>query len=178
MLLVASACSQGGASPSANDLTSPSPVSAAVSVPVNYRAHLIGDEVVPTLPVPTQAQGQAILQLSPDGTELAFQVNVANITNVTGVHIHLGASGVRGPNVAFLMGPAPPAGGRHDGVIAIGSITAADLIGPLAGQPLSALMDQIAAGSAYVDVPTGDGVAPPNSGPGDYFGGELRGQIR
>jgi hypothetical protein len=149
-----------------------------VTAPLNYRAHLSGDEVAPALPVPTAAQGEAILQLSPDRTELSFRVTAANIANVTGVHIHIGPVGSRGPNVVFLMGPVPPAGGRTDGVLASGTITSADLIGPFAGQPLSVLMDQIAAGNAYVDVPTNDGVAPPNTGPGDYNGGEVRGQIR
>ena len=59
-----------------------------------------------------------------------------------------------------------------------GTLTAAGLFGPLAGQPLSALMDAIQAGNAHVDVPTNDGIAPPNTGLGDYPGGELRGQVR
>ena len=41
------------------------------------------------------------------------------------------------------------------------------LEGPLAGQPFSALVSQIAAGNAYVNVHTSDNVAPPNTGPGD-----------
>jgi hypothetical protein len=56
-------------------------------------------------------------------------------------------------------------------VIGRGTITAANLIGPLAGQPLSALIAVIEAGGAYVNVHTNDGVDPPNTGPGDYPGG-------
>jgi hypothetical protein len=32
-------------------------------------------------------------------------------------------------------------------------------------------------GNAYVNVHTNDGVAPTNTGPGDFPGGEIRGQI-
>ena len=51
-------------------------------------------------------------------------------------------------------------------------------MGSLAGQPLSALIDQINAGNAYVNIHTNDGVAPTDTGPGDFPGGEIRGQIR
>jgi hypothetical protein len=33
------------------------------------------------------------------------------------------------------------------------------------------------AGTAYVNVHTNDNVPPPNTGPGDFPGGEIRGQI-
>jgi len=92
-------------------------------------------------------------------------------------HIHVGAPDVNGPVVAFLFGNVPPAGGRTDGVLATGTITAANLVGPLAGQPLSALVDEIEAGNTYVNVHTNDGVDPPNTGPGDFPGGEIRGQL-
>jgi hypothetical protein len=141
----------------------------------NYRTHLTGDEEVPIRM--THAQGQAIFKLSKDGTELEYKLIAANIENVVAAHIHVGAAGENGPVVAFLYGPAPAGGGRTDGVLAEGTITAADLVGPLAGQPLSALMEQIEAGNTYVNVHTSDGVAPPNTGPGDFPGGEIRGQI-
>src|SRR5437879_5666401 len=96
----------------------------------NFVAHLSGDQEVP--PRDTQAQGQAIFQLSDDGTELHYKLIVANIENVVAAHIHLGAIGQNGPVVAFLFGPAPPGGGRTDGVLAEGTITAADVIPPAA----------------------------------------------
>ena len=73
--------------------------------------------------------------------------------------------------------PGPLGGGRINGVIAEGTITAANLVGSLAGQPLSALLDLLRNGGAYVNAHTNDGVAPTNTGPGDYPGGELRGQV-
>jgi CHRD domain-containing protein len=172
------ACSPAGGSRPAGSLTAPSlDATVAASIPKNFRAHLSGDQVVPVLPVPTLAQGEAIFQPNPDGTELSVRVLASNIENVVGAHIHLAAEGVRGPLVALLMAPVSPAGGRSDGVLTHGTLTAAQLFGPLAGQSLSALIDAMAAGNAYVDIPTNDGVAPPNTGTGDYPGGELRGQI-
>lgn len=141
----------------------------------NFVAHLSGDEEVPS--VATLAQGQAIFHLSKDGNELEYRLIVANIENVVASHIHVAATGVNGPVVAFLFGSVPPGGGRSDGVIATGTITAANLVGPLAGHPLSDLIAEMRAGNTYANVHTNDGVAPPNTGPGDSPGGEVRGQI-
>jgi hypothetical protein len=35
----------------------------------------------------------------------------------------------------------------------------------------------MASGATYVNVHTNDGVDPPNTGPGDFPGGEIRGQV-
>ena len=100
--------------------------------------------------------------------------------NVVAAHIHLGSAGINGPVVAFLYDAAgvPPGGGRTNGVLAEGTITAANLINGLAGHPLSDLIAAMESGGAYVNVHTNDGVAPTNTGPGDFPGGEIRGQIR
>ena len=142
----------------------------------SFIATLGGDEEVPARE--TLARGVAIFQLSDDGTELHYRLIAANIENVVASHIHLGPSGVNAPVVAFLFGTAPAGGGRSDGVLAEGTITAADLVGPLAGQPFSDLIDAMHDGNTYVNVHTNDGVAPTNTGPGDFPGGEIRGQIR
>ncbi len=142
----------------------------------NFVARLTGNEEVPSRD--TLAQGQAIFHLSDDETELEYRLIVANIENVVASHIHVGAVGVNGPVVAFLAGPFPAAGGRTDGVLATGTITEADLVGPLAGHPFSDLINAIKAGNTYVNVHTNDGEAPINTGPGDFPGGEIRGQIR
>jgi hypothetical protein len=141
----------------------------------NAATPLSGGEEVPARD--THARGTAVFHLSEDGSALAYQLIVANIDNVVASHIHLAAAGVNGPVVAFLFGNAPAGGGRVDGVLAEGTITAANLVGPLAGQPFSALTDAILAGNAYVNVHTNDGVDPPNTGAGDFPGGEVRGQI-
>jgi hypothetical protein len=142
----------------------------------NFQAHLRGRDEVPLRE--TRAQGQTILRLSDDGTELYYKLIVANIENVVAAHIHLGPEGANGPIVAFLYGSVAPGGGRTDGVLAEGTLTAANLIGPLAGEPLSSLVTALETGGAYVNVHTNDGVAPTNTGPGDFPGGEVRGQVR
>lgn len=151
---------------------------------VKYRTKLSGDEEVPPVGVviDTHAKGKADFKLSKDGTELRYKLNVSKIDNVFMAHIHMAPMGVNGPIVVWLFPstaptPGPQGAGRFDGKIAEGTITAADLVGPLAGQPLSALLDAIEAGNAYVNVHTNDGVAPTNTGPGDFPGGEIRGQL-
>ena len=153
----------------------------ALAAPVDagdqdFVAHLSARDEVPSNE--SLAQGQAIFDLSADGTRLDYKLIAANIDNVVFAHIHLAPAGVNGPVVAFLFGPAAAGGGRFSGVLAQGTITADDLIGPLAGQPLTALVDAMLAGNTYVNAHTNDGVAPAGTGPGDLPAGEVRGQIR
>lgn len=140
-----------------------------------YVAHLNGDNEVPANG--SRAQGQAIFKVSQDGTEIEYKLVVANIDNVVASHIHLAPAGVNGPVVAFLFGQASAGGGSSSGVLATGTITSANLVGPLTGMPLSALIEALDADDAYVNVHTNDGVDPTNTGPGDFPGGEIRGQI-
>lgn len=140
-----------------------------------YTARLSAASEVP--PNDSRARGAAVFQLSADGTELHYRLIVANIDNVVAAHIHLAPEGQNGPVVAFLYGPAAPGGGRTSGVLATGTITAADLLGPLAGQSFGALIDELEAGGGYVNVHTNDGEGATNTGPGDIASGEIRGQI-
>lgn len=141
----------------------------------NYNAHLVGANEVPVRG--TLAQGQASIKVSSDGLSLECNLIASNINNVVQAHIHVGPAGANGPVVAFLYGPVAAGGGSQDGLLSQPTVTAANLIGPLAGQPLSALISEIEAGNAYVNVHTDDGVAPTNTGPGDFPGGEIRGQL-
>ena len=124
----------------------------------------------------TLARGAATFQLSPDGTELSYRLIAANIENVFTAHIHIGGTDVAGPIVVPLF-DGNVGSGRFSGVLATGTITSANLTGPLAGMTLADLIDEITSGNAYVNVHTNDGVAPPNTGPGDFPGGEIRGQL-
>jgi len=148
---------------------------AGVAFAGDYGARLEGRNEVP--PRDTNARGNAILTVSDDGQSLSFKLIVANIDNVTASHIHIAPPGVNGSVVLFLYPSHPAGGGRLNGVIAEGTATAANLVGPLAGHPLSDLIAAINAGNAYVNVHTDDGVAPPNTGAGDFPGGEIRGQV-
>ena len=137
--------------------------------------HLKGDQEVPARE--TDAQGQAIMKVSADGLSVSYKLIASNIDNIVASHIHIGPAGSNGPIVVVLYGTAPSGAGRHDGILAEGTFTSANFINTLAGQPMSALLTQMAAGNAYVNVHTNDGVAPTNTGPGDFPGGEVRGQI-
>jgi len=141
----------------------------------SYAAPLSGGEEVP--PRTTPASGQATFQVSADGQSLTYSVTVQNIANVTMGHIHLGAKGANGEIVLPLVPMAPPTGGPKSGVIGQGTATAAQLVGPLQGQPLAALVAQLDAGNAYVNIHTGGGTTPATLQPGDLPPGELRGQI-
>ena len=159
---------------------------AVAGLNANWSTHLTGAEEpspAPGVVVETDAQGQAIFHLSKDGLSLDYRLIAANISNVTQAHIHVGPPGVNGPIGVWLYpSTSPPAaaagGGPHDGPLAAGTITAANLIGPLAGMTVEDLADLLDAGGAYVNVHTNDGVAPTNTGPGDFPVGEIRGQVR
>jgi CHRD domain len=141
----------------------------------NFVATLSGDQEVP--PRDTQARGVATFKLRQDGTALGFKVNVANLDNVVAAHIHCGAAGVNGPvGVTLFMGA--PAGGGVNGTLAAGTITAPDPGNGCGWADLTAVLAAMGSGAAYVNVHTNDGVEPPNTGPGDFPGGEIRGQIR
>jgi hypothetical protein len=148
---------------------------AGAGLNANWSKHLTGAEEVPART--TQAQGQVILHVAPDGMSIDYKLIASNIDNVVQAHIHVGPAGANGPIVAFLYGLVPPAGGRQTGVLSTGTITAANLVGPLAGHPLSDLLDAIRSGNAYANVHTNDGNTTPNEGPGDFPGGEIRAQL-
>jgi hypothetical protein len=153
---------------------------AVAGIDGNWSDHANGAQEVP--PRDTQGQAQAIFHLSPDGTAIDYKLIAANIDNVFMAHIHMQAPGVNGAIVVWLYpSTAPVAGpvgaGRIDGVIATGTITAANLVGPLAGHPLADLIDAMNTGNAYVNLHTNDGVDGINTGPGDFPGGEIRADI-
>ena len=141
----------------------------------NFVATLSGDEEVPARD--TAARGVATFKLRGEGSALEFKLNVANIDNAFAAHIHCGAVGESGPvGVTLFMGA--PAGGRVNGTLSEGTITAPDPDNACGWTSLAAVLAAIESGDTYVNVHTNDGVAPPNTGPGDFPGGEIRGQIR
>ena len=156
---------------------------------VNMGTHLTGDEEVLSVaegaphPRDSHAQGQAIFRVS--GSSVEFRLIAANIDNVIMAHIHCGRFGENGPIRMWLhpvigtSGAAGPSGlGAHDGVLASGTFSAAGVTCPAANVGTDMpLLDAIRAGLTYVNVHTNDGVTPTNTGPGDFPGGEVRGQI-
>jgi hypothetical protein len=128
-------------------------------------------------PVPrdTPARGVAQFTLNDDGT-LTFTLTVQKISNVVAAHIHCGAPGVAGP-VGVTLFHGAPGGGPFEGLLASGTITAPDAGNGCGWTTLGDVEAAVNAGNAYVNVHTNDGVAPPNTGPGDFPGGEIRGQL-
>lgn len=141
-----------------------------------YTAQLVGATEVP--PRTTPASGEVAIQVSPDGQSLSYTVTARDITNVTMGHIHIGAVGTNGDIVLPLVPAAPPGSGPRSGsVIGQGTLTAAQLIGPLQGKPLSDLIAQLDTGNAYVNIHTATGASPATLVAGDIPSGEIRGQI-
>jgi hypothetical protein len=183
------------------DAEQPGPTDFEVTTPVfvtggntdfNLGTHLSGDEevfspAVPGGPTPadSRAQGQAIFRVSDDGATVDFRLIAANIHNVTMAHIHCGRPGANGPISMWLYpvigptgAPVPGGSGRHAGVLASGTFSPVGVVCPaIAVGTDTPLLDAMRAGLTYVNVHTSDGAEPPNTGPGDFPGGEIRGQI-
>lgn len=149
------------------------PVAQAKQPKRNFSAHATGKQEVPARQ--TKAQGQIVARVG--ASEVSYRLVASNISNVVAAHLHLAPAGSNGPVVAFLFGPVTPGGGRRNGVLATGTIDASDLVGPLAGHPIADLVAEMRAGNIYLNVHTDDGVAPANTGAGDFPGGEVRGQL-
>ena len=129
----------------------------AAAQATSFSATLSGDAEVP--PVTTGAGGSFSATLS-DGT-LSYTLT-SDATGITQAHIHLGAADENGEVVAFLLGSVDPG---VDGIDEPGTISAADVIGDIAGD-FDALIAALNNGNAYVNVHTEM-----------YPGGEVRGQI-
>ena len=140
-------------------------VSLGMAVSNGFKAMLSGKEVVPMV-VDTKATGDVEIVLGKDGKELGYTLNIKGIENVTAAHIHAGKKGVEGPPVAGLFG-GPKKEGEFSGVLAKGTITDKNLVGPLAGKTIADLVKMIKDGDAYVNVHTAG-----------HPGGEVRGQLK
>ena len=155
---------------------------AVASANGRWSVHANGSGEVPARD--TQGQGQGIFKLSADGNSISYKLIASNIDNVFMAHIHMGPPGANAGIVVWLYPgtavgvTAQQGGGRTDGVLVEGSFTAANLTGALAGQPLSALITAMENDNAYLNFHTSDGADPINTGPGDFFGGEIRGDIK
>jgi hypothetical protein len=201
--VVACACSDGGAPTRPSQYSAPLQIQAAQpdGIAKNHRTHLSGDEEVFTpatpdgpTPADSHAQGQALFQIADDGLSFDYKLIASNIDNIIMAHIHCGQAGTNGGIIVWLYpdptagGPLPGGAGRHDGVLAEGTIVSGTplhvrTVGSSAACPggVSSFADvlaQIRANNTYVNVHTSDGVLPANTGPGDFPGGEIRGQLQ
>lgn len=160
-------------------------ISPALADPPSARNFLAprldGAQEVPSRSTP--ARGVAVFNLNPDGTLLRYHLVVTGIENVVGAHIHSGAAGSNG-SVIFGMFAGPSGSGGFNGVLAHGTIVrgVTELPASLgATNTLSQRFDELVrlmrTGNTYVNVHTNDGIAPTNTGPGDFPGGEIRSQV-
>ena len=204
---LAAAVASGCSSESARTPVQPDPVTLPLTASStqqhagtrhNHSVHLSGDqEPTPAPPLPSpqdsNAQGQAIFKIADDEQSLDFKLIASNIENIVQAHIHCGPPGMNGSIFIWLYpgvtatGALTTANGRHNGVLAEGTVVSGE---PLNVRPVAAsatcpggvstfadALRQIRSGNAYVNIHTNDLVAPPNTGPGDFQGGEVRGQF-
>jgi hypothetical protein len=137
----------------------------------DFIANLSGENEVPA--VVTPATGSALLAIN--GDQIDYTVETTGLVNPVVAHIHIAVVGENGPIRLNLCGTSDtPACTEGDGVLITGSN------GTTVGTPaisFDSLVSAMRSGGAYVNVHTSDLVLPDNTGPGDFPGGEIRGQI-
>jgi hypothetical protein len=143
--------------------------SSAAAAPLNFRVTLTTAQEVPS--PDTTARGSATFRFDPGLKEMRYELRVTNGMAVTQAHLHCANSGVNGPVVVFLFGPANPAE-NVTGLLASGTIGNADVIAT-SGDPCNAILNNVASlyqaildGRVYVNVHT-------QANPG----GEIRSQL-
>jgi hypothetical protein len=139
----------------------------ALAGPV-FTAALNGLQEAP--PNASTATGFATFTFNDALTELSYKLSVFGLIDVTAAHIHLAPVGSNGPIVLWLYpfgAPAQLIPDESNGLLSQRTVTAADLVGPLDGQSLNTLFNEMSAGNAYVNVHTLG-----------FPAGEIRGQIQ
>lgn len=129
---------------------------------IKFKAKLTGKNVVP--PVNSTAAGRAIIFVGSD--ELKWKLNVTGITDPTSAHFHMGKKGENGSIIADLLKSAKIKD-ETDRTIMTGTITAADLQGPMQDKSLQYLQSAFNNATVNIDLHTKNN---PN--------GELRGTIK
>jgi hypothetical protein len=113
-----------------------------------------------TIPgVKTSASGDAVFELSKDGTTLHYKLTLKKIENATMAHVHVvGDNGTPAEILTWIYpagGTAPSLKeGSFTGTLAEGDITADKLAGPLKGKTVKELYDKIEHGTAGVAIHT------------------------
>ena len=124
---------------------------------VNHRAfaqevfvasNMTGAKEVP----PVKSMGTGTASFLNNQTVIDYDLSVSDLYNATAAHIHQGKVGANGPIVVTLYKTSDPSPGLFGGYS--GNITSSMLEGPLKGKQLSALVDLLGNGQAYVNVHT------------------------
>jgi hypothetical protein len=117
----------------------------------DYDANLTGSMQVP--PITTNATGLAELELNDDSDEISYDIQVEDLEGATQAHIHQGGEGENGDVVVSLFNSTEPTD-VNDGTLEDGDFASEDFVGPLQGQNMSALVELMDNGQAYVNVHT------------------------
>jgi len=150
----------------------------ALGEDLHFAATLTGAAQLPD-PTDSKATGELELTVHDGDKKISYTLSVTDLQNAYSCDLHLGGPSTNGPSIArlFPVHGATAKNGSFTGVLAEGTITASDLIGPMLGAPLPDLVFELRDGKAYVNIHTHDGVNPNKPGPGNYRTGEIRGQI-
>ncbi|MFO7651221.1 MAG: CHRD domain-containing protein [bacterium] len=129
-----------------------------------FSATLNGSNSVPSNS--SIATGDAQFNVDLSNTKMEYTVNVANLADINTARLHYAPANQVGDAIAVLYG-GPRKAGSFSGQLTEGTLLTADLIGPMAGKSIKALVSAVRAGSTYVNIAT------------DSFpNGEIRGQLR
>ena len=115
-------------------------------------AHLSGIEHDP--PVSSDASAVAIFELRPSGTSIRYQIVVNDLIGAELATLHIVTSGTTGPIAVQLWEESAANPAISDGMLIEDTFDDADLLGPLTGSDLSALVDQIPEGEVYANILT------------------------
>jgi hypothetical protein len=151
----------------------------------SYSTTLSGSQQVP--PVKTNGIGTASFELLDDNKTLHYQINILDVPNITGIHIHQGKSGENGDVVVNIYNNSKKNiyqnenetkisqiesssvkinGNIQSSFLASGTINKSDLKGPLLGKNVSDLINSIKSENTYVNVHSES-----------YPDGEIRGEM-
>ena len=126
-----------------------------------YRATLTARAEVPRPTAPAGAGGLLTATVTKNRSTYAitWRLTYRRLSGpAVAAHVHRGRPGVAGGVILALCGPC------RSGRTGRATIS-------------KAVAEAMRRGTAYVNVHTNDGIAPPNTGPGDIPGGEIRADI-
>jgi hypothetical protein len=137
---------------------------------LTFKAEMTAAEEVATPPVVSAATGVVRLMANQERTQIAFDLDIRNATNIfgaAGAHLHCGVRGQNGPIVVFLAGMFP---GGLDGRVEGKGVLTQDNIQTNTCSPaittIGALIDAMVAGRIYA-----------NAHSPAFPAGEIRGQV-
>jgi hypothetical protein len=151
----------------------------------SYNTTLSGSQQVP--PVKTNGIGTASFELFDDNKTIHYQINILDVPNITGIHIHQGKVGENGEVVVNIYNKSTNNmflkenetkitkiesssvkinGNEQNSFLASGTINNSDLKGPLSGKSIYDLINLIKSKNTYVNVHSQS-----------HPDGEIRGEI-